>query len=246
MHDTTPPSLKAQTADVIVVDDNVRLSHELFLVFQAAGWSVRCADDGQDLRVQMAFKEAAIVVLDLNLPGEDGISLCRWLRKTHPRVGIVLLTARVMGSERTEGYVAGADVYLTKPTRPAELLAVAGNLWQRTHLGVGLVEGSTPLTWSLHIKALRLLSPQLDMLSLTPSECALLQGLASVNGLCTYDQLIAKISHVSQSYDVDKARLEVVVSRLRSKLAAFQTNGFQIMTAHGLGYSLTLPLAIKA
>jgi DNA-binding response OmpR family regulator len=235
-----------ELGEVIVVDDNLRLSHELSLVLQAAGWGVRCADDGESLRVQMAQQEPTIVVLDLNLPGEDGISLCKWLRRTHPRIGIVLLTARVMGSDRTEGYVAGADVYLTKPTRPDELLAVANNLWQRSQLGARSVEESVDRAWTLHLKALRLLSPQLDMLSLTPSECALLQGLASANGLCTYAQLIDKIGSAGLKDNVDKARLEVVVSRLRSKLATFQAEGFEIKTAHGAGYCLTRPLAIRA
>jgi CheY-like chemotaxis protein len=65
---------------------------------------------GESLRAQVAQRVPAIVVLDLNLPGEDGISLCEWLRRTYPQIGIVMLTARVMGVDRTEGYVAGADI----------------------------------------------------------------------------------------------------------------------------------------
>ena len=118
---TNHPNVDAPMGEIMVVDDNLRLSHELSLVLEAAGWSVRCADDGESLRAQVAQKVPAIVVLDLNLPGEDGISLCEWLRRTYPQIGIVMLTARVMGVDRTEGYVAGADIYLTKPTRPCLL-----------------------------------------------------------------------------------------------------------------------------
>ena len=243
---TLQPVPDAQLGELIVVDDNLRLSHELSLVLQAAGWSVRCADDGESLRALMVQRAPAIVVLDLNLPGEDGISLCKWLRRTHPRIGIVLLTARVMGMDRTEGYVAGADIYLTKPTRPEELLAVARNLWRRSQLSAPAFAQSAEQAWTLHIKALRLLSPQLDMLSLTPGECVLLQTLASANGSCTYAQLTDRMGSAGLKDNVDKARLEVLVSRLRSKFAAFPGQGFEIKTNHGTGYVLTSPLAVKA
>jgi DNA-binding response OmpR family regulator len=242
---TTQPVHVTPQGDLIVVDDNLRLSTELSLVLQASGWSVRCADDGETLRAQVAQKEPAIVVLDLNLPGEDGISLCKWLRRTHPRVCIVLLTARVMGMDRTEGYVAGADIYLTKPTRPEELLAVVHNLWRRSQFSAPSVTKTQDQPWTLHIKALLLRSPQLDMLSLTPSECVLLQTLASANGTCTYGQLIDRMGSAGVDDNVDKARLEVLVSRLRRKFSTFNEKSFEIKTVHSVGYSLTLPLAIK-
>lgn len=232
--------------DLMVVDDNLRLSEELSLVLEAAGWSVRCVDDGASLRAGIAHREPDIVVLDLNLPGEDGISLCKWLRSTHPRIGIVMLTARVMGIDRTEGYVAGADVYLTKPTRAEELLAVVHNLRRRSQLAAPASTQSQDMPWTLHVKDQRLLSPKLDMLSLTPSECVLLETLASVNGLCTYELLNNKMGHTELSEKQAKARLEVIVSRLRSKLAKFPVDRLEIKTDHGTGYGLARPLAIKA
>ena len=242
---THSPAPNAALGDLIVVDDNLRLSVELALVLEAGGWTVRCADDGETLRAHIAQREPAIVVLDLNLPGEDGISLCQWLRRTYPRMGIVLLTARVMGADRTQGYVAGADIYLTKPTRSEELLAVVRNLWRRSQLSAPSAEQALEQPWSLHVKALRLLSPQMDMLSLTPSECVLLQTLASASGACTYSQLTDRMGNAGLNDTVDKSRLEVLVSRLRKKLATFRAQGLEIKTAHGTGYLLTRPLTIK-
>lgn len=243
---TIDSQAKTLMGDLIVVDDNLRLSNELSLVLVAAGWLVRCADDGESLRALVAQRVPAIVVLDLNLPGEDGISLCEWLRRTYPQIGIIMLTARVMGIDRTEGYMAGADIYLTKPTRPEELLAVVRNLWRRSQLTSSVSVQSEDLPWTLHIKALRLLSPQSDMVSLTPSECALLQTLASANGVCTYAQCFDKIGSEGLNDNLDKARLEVLVSRLRRKLSTVNAQDFEIKTVHGKGYSMTCPLAIKA
>jgi DNA-binding response OmpR family regulator len=242
-----PPKTVANTpmGELIVVDDNLRLSEELSLVLQAAGWSVRCADDGESLRACIAQQEPDIVVLDLNLPGEDGISLCKWLRSTHPRTGIVLLTARVMGIDRTEGYMAGADIYLTKPTRAEELQAVMHNLRRRSQFASQVIAPSQEPPWTLHTKDLRLLSPKLDMLSLTPNECVLLETLASINGLCNYELLTEKMGHTGLSDKQGKARLEVIVSRLRSKLAKFPADRLEIKTDRGTGYGLTRPLAIK-
>lgn len=236
----------AQLGELVVVDDNLRLSEELSLVLQAAGWSVRCADDSESLRACIAQQVPDIVVLDLNLPGEDGISLCKWLRITYPRIGIVMLTARVMGIERTEGYVAGADIYLTKPTRAEELIAVVHNLRRRSQFCAPADAPSPDQPWTLHTKNQRLLAPNLDMLSLTPSECMLLETLASVSGLCSYELLTEKLGHTGLNDKQAKARLEVIVSRLRSKLGKFSNDRLEIKTDHGIGYGLTRPLAIKS
>jgi hypothetical protein len=151
-----------------------------------------------------------------------------------------------MGADRTQGYVAGADIYLTKPTRSEELLAVVRNLWRRSQLCAPNVAQSHEQAWTLHVKGLRLLSPQMDILSLTPSECVLLQILASASGACTYAQLTDRMGNAGLNDTADKSRLEVLVSRLRRKLATFTDLGFEIKTAHGKGYLLTRPLAIKA
>ena len=231
-----PDDANAPLGELLVVDDNLRLSEELSLVLQAAGWSVRCADDGESLRACMAQQTADIVLLDLNLPGEDGISLCKWLRSTHPRIGIVMLTARVMGIDRTEGYVAGADIYLTKPTRAEELLAVVRNLLNRTQKETR--KSSTTDPWTLQIKGTRLVSPQADSLSLTPGECIFLRELALTPEACSYEQLNEKLGNGANADRSDKARLEVLVSRLRTKLGKFGGEGLEIKTVHGTGYRL--------
>ena len=244
--DSRSQTLDAGLGSVLMVEDNLRVSEEISLVLEHAGWRVRCAPDGQSFRQAVAELAPTLVVLDLNLPGEDGISLCKWLRSTLPSVGIVLLTARVMGSERTEGYIAGADVYLTKPTRPEELLAVLHNLSRRAAPSPRLASPQTCEPWTLHSKSMRLLSPQGDILSLTRSECGLLQHLGDAPGVCSYEELIDALGSGGLNDKVDKARLEVLVSRLRTKLRHVKEPGLELKTIHGKGYRLAQALRVQA
>jgi len=237
--------ITAPMGSVLLVEDNLRVSDELSLVLTAAGYATRCAYDGEHMRALLTITTPDVVMLDLNLPNEDGISLCKWLRDLHPFMGIVMLTARVMGSERTEGYQAGADVYLTKPTRPEEILAVIRNLMRR-HDRHGSPLPNATLGWTVHQKSMSLSAPDADVLSLTPKETIALINLAQTPTHCTYNELIEKLSGEEQRTSFDKVRLEVLISRLRSKLFKFKAQAFEIKTVHGAGYRLSTPLKVKA
>jgi DNA-binding response OmpR family regulator len=228
--DLTPPPV---LGSVLLVEDNLRVSDELALVLSAAGYATRCAYDGDHMRSLLTITTPDVVMLDLNLPNEDGISLCKWLRDLHPFMGIVMLTARVMGSERTEGYQAGADVYLTKPTRPDEILAVIRNLMRR-HDRHGASPLAATAAWTVHQK------------SMTPKETIALITLAQTSTHCTYDDLIDKLGAEAQRTSFDKVRLEVLISRLRAKLFKFKGQAFEIKTVHGAGYRVSTPLKVKA
>ena len=231
-----PEIAAARQRSILVVDDNLRVSEEVCIVLEKAGWHVRCADDADAFRKLMIQQTPDIVLLDLNLPGEDGISLCKWLRSTYEDLSIVMLTARVMGSERTDGYVAGADVYLTKPTRPEELLAVVRNLSK--HIQKETRKIYTPGPWTLQLKDMRLISPQSDTLSLTPNECIFLHELALTLETCSYEKISAKLGSEGSAEKSDKTRLEVLVSRLRTKLVKFGSEGLEIKTVYGTGYKM--------
>ena len=234
---------EAMPGSVLLVEDNLRVAEEMGLILAAAGWRSRHTTDGEQMRALIAAELPNVVLLDLNLPGEDGISLCKWLRRTYPAIGIVMLTARVMGSERTEGYEAGADVYLTKPTRPEEILAVIRNLLRRTR------RTETPAlglhsAWTLNLAGLHLIAPNADVLSLTPKEAQVLKVLAQTPGDTGYPSLLHAMGGEASTTGADKARLEVLVSRLRSKLQNFKAQGFEIKTVHGLGFRLSNPLQV--
>ena len=241
---STDPDTQA-LGEVLLVEDTLRVSDELSLVLTAAGYATRCAYDGEHMRALLGMITPDVVMLDLNLPNEDGISLCKWLRDLHPFMGLVMLTARVMGSERTEGYQAGADVYLTKPTRPEEILAVIRNLMRR-HDRHGASPLSATTAWTVHQKSMSLSAPDADVLSLTPKETIALITLAQTSTHCTYDDLIDKLGAEAQRTSFDKVRLEVLISRLRAKLFKFKGQAFEIKTVHGAGYRVSTPLKVKA
>jgi DNA-binding response OmpR family regulator len=229
----------APIPSVIVVEDNETLRDELVLYLSEEGFAVRGVGSGPELNQALEVLQADILILDLNLPEEDGICITRRIRSALPRVGIILLTARVRSTDRMEGYASGADVYLTKPTRPEELVAVVKNLFAR--LGVQM----SPLPWQLDMSGLQLQSPQGQQIELSATEARLLMAL-TVNGqFMNHAALLSRFGDPEQSEKINKARLEVLISRLRSKLGPHVSSGFDIRVVRGQGYQLGFMLAVK-
>jgi len=235
-----------QGGSILVVEDNLRISQEMAQMMEAAGLTTRCAMDADEMRALIAMSVPDVVLLDLNLPGEDGISICKWLRAVYPTIGIVMLTARVMGSERTLGYLAGADIYLTKPTRADELLAVLRNLLLRLRTQNTAPLKSPSSAWVLYMTEMRLESPDQDQLRLNLKEALLLKCLSESAEAVDYQSLIDRIAHQDGGNVIEKTRLEVIVSRLRTKLASLCHASIEIKTVHKIGFQLSLPLVIKS
>lgn len=108
---------------VMVVDDEPELRTLLGEYFGRHGFEVRTAEDAAAARTLVAAGAPALAVLDVNMPGENGLSLARWLREAHPRVGIVMLTTAGESVDRIVGLELGADDYIPKPFEMRELLA---------------------------------------------------------------------------------------------------------------------------
>lgn len=224
---------------LIVVEDNETLRDELVLYLSEEGFAVRGVGTGLELNESIEVMPADILILDLNLPDEDGISITRRIRNALPTVGIILLTARLRSADRLEGYANGADVYLTKPTRPEELVAVVKNLFSR--LGVGM----RPAPWQLDMAGFMLQSPKGLQIELTANEARLLMAL-TVNGqFLDHAALLSRFGGEAQSEKINKARLEVLISRLRTKLGPHVSNGFDIRAVRGQGYQLGFVLVVK-
>lgn len=225
-------------ASLILVEDNETLSQELEHYLSEEGFDVRCADGGQALDEALLERPADILILDLNMAGEDGISIAKRIRISHPRIGILMLTARVMSSDKLAGYESGADVYMTKPARPAELAAAIRNLSGR------LTPELVAQKWVLDTKSLKINIPKTTSIPLTAVETHLLKILA-MSTECVKNEMIQSLL---KDEDLDsakfKARLEVLISRLRSKLSPHANEINPIKSVRGKGYQLCVDLEI--
>jgi len=223
---------------VILVEDNISLREALEHHLVDAGFSIRGVGDGQELNQELAISKPDVIVLDLNLPEEDGISIAKRVRLAYPSMSIVMLTARVRSIDRHEGYDSGADVYLTKPVNPSELTTVLQNLCRRIS-----PQADNP-SWSLHLASLQLVSPAKEAIKLTVSEAKLLQELALSGELLSMSRLIEVFGDIDLPEPTNKLRIEQVVSRVRRKMDVLLGGQPSIKAVTRLGYKLFVPVVI--
>ncbi|MGJ7505819.1 response regulator [Variovorax sp. GT1P44] len=127
---------------VLVVDDEPELRSLLAEYFGRHGFTVRTAADAAEARQAVASGAPALAILDINMPGENGLSLARWMRETRPGIGLVMLTTAGESIDRIIGLELGADDYLPKPFEMRELLARVRAVLRRA----AVVAGATPTT----------------------------------------------------------------------------------------------------
>jgi DNA-binding response OmpR family regulator len=116
---------------IIVVEDNDLLRCELVSYLRRPGWLVHGVDSGETLDLALRSRSAHLIVLDVGLPFEDGVSIAKRLRASQPDLRIVILTARTSAHDRLRGLDAGADAYLDKPANLMELERVLCDLQRR-------------------------------------------------------------------------------------------------------------------
>lgn len=226
-------------ASLILVEDNERLREELENYLRDEGFDVRGVDGGQALNQALLERRTDVLILDLNMAEEDGISIAKRMRISSPEVGIVMLTARVQSIDKQNGYQSGADVYMTKPARPAELVAALRNLLAR------LAPQLKQTQWILDTTLLSIRFQQTTSIALTIAEAKLLKTLALNNACVELEELQLVLDHQSEDAAKNKLRLEVLISRLRSKLSPHLGEFNPIKSVRGRGYQLCMPLAIE-
>lgn len=201
----------ANALRIIVIEDHDQVRESLITFLQRPHWQVRGAEDGAALDQLLRQESADIVVIDLNLPGEDGLSICERLRTALPDAGLVMLTARILPKDKTAGYRSGADVYLTKPANVGELEAVITNLSRR-------IQPKTPPAWQLDLHRQQLLIPRLPDIKLTKAETELLYLLSvAPDRQLDSDVLTHRLGNAIGSA-VHRGHLAVIISRLRARL----------------------------
>ena len=220
---------------MLIVEDDEVARAKLVGYLEAAGHRVSEAVDGRALRQTMTSDPVDLVLLDINLPGEDGLDLTRYMRARYD-VGIILVTGRTDDVDRILGLEIGADDYVTKPFNPRELLARVKTLLRRTTARAqSFAETKMFAGWRFDTRTRRLVSPDGNKVALTRAEFELLNALVARPGaVLTRERLLQSIAH--RSWDPSDRTVDVLVRRLRRKLEADPKSPEIIITAHGEGY----------
>ena len=214
---------------IALVEDNDDLRDLLLRDISRAGYDVQgagCADDLDDLAATTTFD---VLILDINLPGENGFDIARRYKQANPDVFIVMLTARVGTDDKVTGYGSGADMYLTKPVSSAELMAAIESVCRR------LQKPSSNAEIMLNVREMLLTGD--GSVELNRQETVMLKALIeSSNGNLPYYRLLELCGEEVNA--TSKATLEVRIVRLRKKLGDVGVEGKSIKAIRGEGYQL--------
>jgi DNA-binding response OmpR family regulator len=227
---------------VALVEDDPLLRNEIEVHLKAHDFEVHAVNSASaldDLNARIPFD---LFIIDLNLPGEDGLSLCRRLRHALPNAGIVIMTARVALLDRIAGYKqGGADIYLVKPVAPDELVLILMSLGRR------LKQVKTGEAWALSLRDRTLISPYSEQkLRLTSREKTLLVALVQAKENTLESGVLCDLFGDDEEdvAGMSKHALEELVARLRKKLKSVQPEDAEagIKSVWGVGYQLCLQI----
>jgi two-component system, OmpR family, response regulator len=228
---------------ILIVDDQREICDLVQEYLAGEGYRVSTAQDGAGMRKVMAQSRVDLVILDLMLPGEDGLSLARWLRE-ESSVGIIILTGRGEIVDRIIGLEMGADDYLPKPFHLRELLARVKSVLRRASAHSIDTQGAMSRSkarfagWNLDLSSRELYSPAGKEVRLTTGEFDLLAAFVNnANQVLTRDRLL-DLARNREAGPFDRT-IDVQVGRLRRKLEDDPQRPTIIKTVRGTGYIFT-------
>lgn len=221
---------------VVVVEDNDALRDATVAMLNQAGCRALGVASAEELDDTVLPQAADLYVVDVTLPGEDGLSLAARLREAQPGVGIVIATARTRTGDRVAGYAAGADIYMPKPIDPRELLAALAALAKRLQRE----DPGTRLT--LLDQELLLRGPGGEC-KVSDAEMRLLVALSAARDQTLERwQVAVQLSPSTEDFSTDN--LQNRISQLRRKLEACGAEGETIKAIRGAGYRLCVRLTL--
>jgi two-component system, OmpR family, phosphate regulon response regulator OmpR len=229
-----------RTDKILVVDDDARIRDLLRRYLAQEGFDVIQAEDGKALSRILLRDTVDLIVLDLMMPGEDGLSICRRLRAANDRTPIIMLTAKGEDVDRIVGLEVGADDYLSKPFNPRELLARIHAVLRRRPTpevpGAPSSDNETiqfgPFSFDLGARALNKDGTELP---LTTGEFAMLKALVRHPRQPLSREKLAQLARGREFEPFDRS-LDVQVSRLRKLIENDASAPRFIQTVWGVGY----------
>ncbi|MCZ6643980.1 MAG: response regulator [Gammaproteobacteria bacterium] len=234
----------AEQEHILIVEDEPITREQLVSYFEEEGFQVSSTGSGSEVLPMVADNDVILVLLDIKLPGKDGLTLTREIR-AQSDIGIILVTSKQEQIDRILGLESGADDYVTKPFDPRELLSRAKNLIRRVHIQqsqrrknhIHSFDG-----WQLDLNKRELTSPEGQQTTLSAGEYQLLLAFMEKAGeVMNRDQLMFRIRN--REWFPDDRYIDVLVGQLRKKLGERAANAKIIATIHGTGYLFTPEVA---
>jgi two-component system OmpR family response regulator len=232
---TVPPN-------ILVVEDDRETRTLIAKYLRNNACNVTTANDGREMSRMMADNRVDLIILDVMLPGEDGLSLCRKLR-SQSQVPIIMLTARGEDLDRILGLEMGADDYLAKPFNPRELLARINAVLRRQAAAhtASAVMGATALTfqgWRIDFRLRELRNPTGARVAMTSAEFDLLRAFCERPGRVLSRDNLLDLTQGRSSGSFERS-IDVLVSRIRRKIEADPQDTAMIKTVRSGGYLFT-------
>lgn len=226
---------------ILVVEDEATIREFVVINLRRSGYETCEAESGEEALeyFRQHSKEIDIALLDIMLPGIDGISVCRELRKQSDSLGIIMLSAKSQEMDKVSGLMMGADDYITKPFSPSELVARVDSLYRRVAAetygrGRDYQKGTASGKFSLNLRN-RTLSKGDELIDLTQVEFQIIEYFFENPGLALSRTSI--LNHVwGEGYYGEEKIVDVNIRRLRMKIEDDPSNPVHLVTVWGLGY----------
>jgi two-component system phosphate regulon response regulator OmpR len=222
--------LDRQNTHILIVDDDDRIRLLLQKYLSRAGYRTSVAENAANARQRMQGLSYDLLIIDVMMPGEDGLSFSKDLREGSD-VPIILLTAKGEVEDRISGLKSGVDDYVTKPFEPEELLLRIDNIFRRT--GQAVMSNNVLFGPFVYDISKRLLSKDGERIRLTTGELFLLDILAKQGGGAVSRYQLSQNINANSDRAVD-----VQITRLRRKIETDPTEPEHILTVRGQGYRL--------
>jgi len=228
---------RGMSTHILLIDDDALIGKWLSFLLSDAGYAMSTLADPR--RAPEFLREHAVdlVLLDIMMPHIDGYTLAAEMRRAHPDIPIIFLSARSQVRDKVDGFGHGADDYIAKPFEPTELLARIQAVLRRYHRADRNVYGSTIKVGAtaLDLSELQFSAPERPPALLTPTEMKILECLMrNANAVISRETLIERTW--GYDYEGGSNRVDVYIRRLRKKIEADPDDPMFIHTVRGLGY----------